>query len=86
MGIDTSSYFSDMEEPSQSNSPLQTSSETIAIDSIGDEQNSSSNSALDSDQLFFTTVDSDHVKANKKKPVNPKYKKSFLNNIFNSDK
>ncbi len=73
--VDVNSYFSN--EPPKAETPFETANETIAISAI--EENSE-----DKDQpLFFTTVNSDSLKANKKKPINPKHKKNFLDNLFN---
>jgi signal recognition particle receptor subunit beta len=55
----------------------------LDLESLGnDEKKNTDDDDIDDNQLFFSTVDNTNRK-NRKKPVNPKYKKNFLDNLFN---
>ncbi len=72
--VDINSFFAD--DAPAATSPADTHNETISISAIDEEEEAKGG------PLFFTSVNNDTVRGNKKKPINPKHKKNFLDNLF----
>ncbi len=77
--VDMNSYFTN--EPRGAISPFESNNDTIAIQAVSDDSDFEEEN--DPNQPYiFTNVNGETVRG-KKKPVNPKHKKSFLDNLFN---
>jgi signal recognition particle receptor subunit beta len=72
--VDVNSFF---EDSPAALTPDETTNPTISITAIDEGSEDD-----DSGAFIFTTQDPDQVKGNKKKPINPKHKKNFLDNLF----